>query len=593
MAARLRKQPAPATVQVASLPAPVGGLNAISAGGTVPASDCIQLFNMTPAENGLRSRLGSREWATGLTGATDDQARSLFYYHGSAKNGSKDRVFAVTSTGIWDVTTSGQYVNATGLAAWAALTFYPGDTYITSDGSVWLIASDSTSTATPPTGDEDFVDGLITYLWQGPALTREVSFGTTTGDAGRGIFHAFVGTSGHYLAYCDEENGYYLYTESTDTWAAGSTTNVTAANLVYVTSWKGRLWFIEKDTANAWYLALQAISGAATKLNLDYAAKFTHGGDLVAILSWTIDGGAGIDDQIVFLGRGGDVAIYAGTDPGAASTFALRGVWYAGALPKGRHCATRFGGDILILTKNGGIPLSKLVTGAEGLGQYFTAKIQNLFNQLMLSKSDLHGWAMHKHPEDNTLIVTHPTTDGADTEQLVMSLANGAWSRYRDLPMYSAAAGGGKLYFGSVDGVIYVNDGYVDGVTLANPNAFEPVQWSCLGGFSNLGRPTQKRIQMIRPTILTESVGPEYRTEARFKYDLTEIGSVAGGVVGQGEWDGDTWDSAEWGGEYVAEQAPSGAVGMGVDVAIAIRGTATSRTVLVGVDIAFDSGGFL
>ena len=40
------------------------------------------------------------------------------------------------------------------------------------------------------------------------------------GHAGRGIHHAFVTPGGHFLVYCDEENGLCVYTEATDTWAA-------------------------------------------------------------------------------------------------------------------------------------------------------------------------------------------------------------------------------------------------------------------------------------------------------------------------------------------------------------------------------------
>ncbi len=589
MHARPKRPPVMPTVKAANFPAPTGGLNTSVAGAALPAEDCVQLFNMIAAEYGVRSRLGSREWVTGLTGAADNQIRTTFYYHGSAANGSKDRVFVTTSTGIYNATSS---VASTSVD-WSFPTLYEVGDQVVNGGNIYICVTEGTSDDPGPSGTSSGIpDGTAVwdFVAESPLM---LTFSSGASDAGRGVFHSFTTTGGHFCAYTDEENGYHLYTESTDSWAVGSVNNVAEADLCFVASWKHRLWFAEKDTASAWYLDLASIAGDAEQLDLEWAAKPRHGGDLVGIYNWTLDGGAGIDDHLVFVFRGGDIAIYQGTDPEAATSFALKGVWYAGALPKGRNVVTPYGGDLLILTRNGVRPLSVLVNGGDGMGQYATKKISNLFNSLMLSRASLHGWAMHVHPEDNALVVTHPTTDGANTEQLVMSLVNGSWSRYRDLPMYSAGAGGGKLYFGSVDGTVYINDGYVDGITLEDPNAYAAVQWALMTGFRNLGNSRLKRVQMIKPTILSENTSPEYRAEARYTYNFNEVASVAGGTVSSDEWDGGVWDTTTWGGEFAASQATTGAVGMGVDVALAIRGTATSRTVFVGADIFYDEGGAL
>lgn len=514
------------------LPAPVGGLNTQAAGSAMPATDAMALWNLVASELGLRSRLGYREWGTGLTGAADNQVRSVFAYHGSARNGSKDRLFACTTTGIYDVT----------------------------------------------------VQGTETLVH---------TFGTQTGDAGIGVAHAFTTSGGHFLAYCDEINGYLLYTEATDSWAAGSTTGVAAADLVFVTAWKHRLWFVQRDSGNAWYLALNAISGAATQLSLSFGAKPRHGGTLVGLWSWTVDGGAGIDDQLVFAFSGGDIAIYQGTDPDFATTFALSGVWSLGGFPAGRRIATALGGDLLLLTKAGVRPLSQLVSGGDGQGTYLTAKIANLINQLMLSKASLFGWGLHLHPEDNALIITVPTNTSQPTEQVAQQLWNRSWSRYRDLPMLSAATWGGKLYFGTADGRVCVNDGYLDNVLLSDPNSYTPVQWALLTAFSNGGNGRMKRAHLIRPTILSDAIAPNFRVEAKYRYDLAELSPVSGSLAGLGGWDSGLWDSAVWGGEYSASQQLRGATGCGVDVAVAARGEAAGRTIVVGFDLMLEQGGFV
>ena len=50
---------------------------------------------------------------------------------------------------------------------------------------------------------------------------------------------------------------------------------------------------------------------------------------------------------------------------------------------------------------------------------------------------------------------------------------------------------------------------------------------------------------------------------------------------------------ADCSGGVHAVQPVLGSVGMGVEVAIAARGTATSRTVVVKFDVGFTSGGVL
>ena len=53
-------------------------------------------------------------------------------------------------------------------------------------------------------------------------------------------------------------------------------------------------------------------------------------------------------------------------------------------------------------------------------------------------------------------------------------------------------------------------------------------------------------------------------------------------------WDGAKWDQATWAGEIAPAQVVMGCIGIGQDVAIIIRGTATSRTSFVGVDVFYE-----
>lgn len=548
MRAAPRRQPQRELLRSLTFPAPVGGINTVSPGLAIPLTDCVYAYNMIAAEYGLRSRLGSREWCTRVDPVDPDleapgqEIRTLLSFTASTLTGN--RLFATTATGIWDV---------------------------------------SSSSNSP------------TYV---------LAFASSTGPSGWGISCAVVNAAGtHFLLYCDEVNGYHVYNESTNTWAAvtmgaggDQISGVDPSRFVFVMVWQSRVWFVERDTAASWYLDVNAIYGAATKFN--FGMQFRAGGHLVGLWSWTgPDGGKGVNDRLVAISAGGDVAIYQGTDPSSASTFGITATWFVGAVPAGRRIATNTGGEMLILSTIGVLPLSRLTTGtaAAELGQYATAKIANLFNVLSGAYRSIRGWSIVVHPEDNALLVLIPTGEGQATIQLAMSFATKGWFQYRDLPMSCAEAWGGKLYFGTPDGRVLVNEGYVDGVTLTDPNSYTPVQWSILTAFSGFGSAAQKQVHLIRPLIRSEGAVPSYCAAARYDWNVAELAAVTDPppAAGDDAWDTALWDTAVWGGSNLVSNRAGGAVGIGTSVAIALRGTAKARTTLVSVDVAFEQGGLL
>jgi hypothetical protein len=509
-----------------SIPAPMGSINTISAGGDFPAGDCILRFNLIPAEYGLRVRLGSKEWCTGLTGGA---VRCVMPF--TAQVSASNKVFATTSTGIWDVTAS----------------------------------------STTP--------------------TQVVAFGASDSQSGYGAYAVMVTSAGHFLVYTDETNGAYIYTETSGAWTTLSVTGVSAANLVHVASWKNRLWFTERGTGSGWFLGLNSISGAATSQN--FGARFKSGGELVGLYNWTRDGASGMDDMLVAISSGGDVLAYQGTDPTSASTFGLKAVWNIGAMPAGRAIASDVGGDLLIAARSGLVSMNEILAG--GSPQYVTAKVQNLWNKWMLTRASYRGWQMVQSPEDATLIVLAPNGEAAPSDQFVMSLHSRVWSQYRDLQMgVCAASYAGKVWYGTIDGTIRIMDGYTDGRSLADPTTTEPITYSLLTAFSDLGTPNVKRLHMVRPTFVSETASPTYSVQARYGWNLAEADApTASAAVGPSDWDTAVWDVALWGEDYSPTQNVNGLVGSGSICAIAIKGESSTRTILTGFIPYWDTGGAL
>lgn len=546
MARAARKAPPPRLREV-SIPAPMGGLNTVSSLAAMPPDDAVLLTNLIGGDLGLRSRLGNYEHALGLTygGATPtaDRIRTIVGFN--AATYSDSRLFAANKYGIYDVSGSNEAIGA-------------------------------------------------------PAQ----AFVTNSRGAGIGSGTTVVTSAGHFFAYCDEANGYYLY--KAGGWfkvaldpAAGTykLTGFDPVNAVFCTVWKHRLFLVERDSANAWFLDLDAIAGTASRLS--FAGKFLHGGFLVGLWSWTFDGGAGPDDYLVALSSAGDVVIYSGTDPTIPGAFTLKGSYFIGPPPSGRRVATDMGGDLAILGATGLVPMSKLVLGSvQGdYAQFPTSKVTPLISRLVANYGTYEGWSIKVHPSDNCLLISIPQEyEDQGTTQLAMSVATKGWSALSGLPITCMETFQGKLFFGTMDGRVCVNEGYTDGVTLANPAVFTNISFSGLTAFSRHGSLKQKRVQMIRGNFTSDGFPPNYAVGARFRFNTSEpSGGVAVSRLQGAVWDTAIWDTDLWPGaqNFASEQRVVGSTGIGPEFALAFSGKATSRVVLIGFDVMFDEGGLL
>lgn len=520
--------PAQQVLKAQIVPAPNGGINAVDMLAATPQFDSIFQYNLIPAQYGCRVRTGLSQWASQVgTGGVN----TILPYNGAV--GSSDRLFAAGKNGIFDLSASGQ-VNP------AALIVFP--------------TIDSTS-----------------------------GFGGLT---------AFTTLAGQFLLYTDESNGYYVYTDGVG-WAkvalgggATQVSNIDPATFVWVVSFKERCWFVQKNSASAWYLPTGAIYGAATQFN--FGTKFRHGGYLVALYAWTLDGGNGIDDYLVAVSSSGDVLIYQGTDPSVATSFSLVGAWNIGPPPAGRRMAGSFGGDLYILSSYGLLPLSKLISGVliQDQAEYLSRKISPLITTLMQTNRTSLGWEVRTVPSENLLLISTPSQQIIPTLQFVQSLNTQGWAIYRNVPYNTGNDWNGAFYIGDIFGNVFLHSGNTD-LGLA-------INWSMLSSFQEyeeIGR--YHRVQLIRPVFLS-LISPSYAVQARYDYDLSEVlGVISPGATPQPQWDVALWDVALWGGGAVAISTVRGGSGLGRAMAIGLNGSSKADTILIRFDLMFDTGNYL
>ena len=540
------RQRSPQTSQAMAVPAPARGIIAVDSlygTGNVGLDSAILLWNMVPGEYGCRLRRGSFELAYGLRSALGDpgEVRTVVLYDSIEEGSASDKLFAFTDRGIYDITLG---------------------------------------------GDFSAIDPVLTWPVQG-------------GDAGwaKTINYTNVGGD-HYLLITDEENGYYIYDGLT--FAQGTFTGSPApdaAVLVDVTEWNGRIWFVERYSARAWYLNPLELTGNITEL--DVGNRFLKGGHLVQNTTWTLDDGAGMNDRLVQISSAGDILVWQGINPEDPSSLDLIGRWSIGEVPAGRRVMSDWGGDVTVLNNTGVTRLSFLMSDTVGSlkdSAWLTNNVDRYFRRYMRDLINEHGWGMELFPAEGLAVISVPDSPLVTSQpvQFALEINSGTWCMFRDLDMACMDDNVKGFMFGSRDGRVMSMQGYADDAGSTEKEA-KPINFSLLSHYSDLGMAAQwKRGQFIRPHWLA-TTDPifDIKVVYDFKIDELLVSPIAETLSETGEWDLSLWDAAIWGGGAQDFQETLGAVGHGRHVGVALRGSASSGLSYLGADLIMDAGGLL
>lgn len=362
-------------------------------------------------------------------------------------------------------------------------------------------------------------------------------------------------------------------------------TGLATTSLSQVAVIKRRLWFVEKNSMSAWYLPVAQIGGALSQFPLGQV--FTKGGYLVAIGSWTVDGGNGSDDYTVFVSSEGEVAVYAGTDPASATDWILVGTYYIGE-PVGKNCLCKFGGDLLILSRNGLYPLSKALQDASvNRVQTLTDKIDTAFIAAVKLYGNSLGWSVTAYPQGSFVLVNIPVTV-TYTEQYVMNSTTKSWCKFTGWPASAWLVFGTEIYFASGTKVA---KGWTGASDFGNSIVGRAQQ-----AYSNFRHPArQKHFKLVRPIVTTNgSIGLGLSIDTDYAInDYTSIAtpaSIAGAI-----WDSALWDASAWAGSSETRRAWATVPAREGFVA-AFRLQVATNSVTLGwsaTDFAYEIGGVL
>jgi hypothetical protein len=400
----------------------------------------------------------------------------------------------------------------------------------------------------------------------------------------------FTTSAGKFLWICNGDDAPQHYNGSVWATPALNVTTFTGTDIINVSAHKNRLWFVFRDSTVAGYLPTGAIAGTVT--NFELGGLFTKGGYLVATATWTKDGGAGEDDLFAAMSSEGQVAVYAGTDPSSANTWALVGVFDLGP-PIGRRCFTKVAGDLALINIDGVLPLSRALGQDRGSAAAIaiTKNINNAMNEAARSYKGVFGWELTPYPKGTMAILNVPIAAASLQHQYVMNTLTGAWCRFTGMNANTWAVFDDDLYFGGNAGVVYQADvGGIDGDLQIDADGQGAYNY-----YKSRGQ--LKQWNMMQPILTTDTDGrPAVGISTDFK-DNAELGTPTVSTLASAMYDEAIWDTDVYAieGRTVSDWTTISGIGMCASIHFRSTTSTAGETVvrLNGFNVLYEQGGIL
>lgn len=370
------------------------------------------------------------------------------------------------------------------------------------------------------------------------ALTAESGIGTST--SGDYSYTQFATSGGEFLLCVNGTNLHKVYDGSTWDENNPAITGTVTSSWSHIWSYANRLFGVKKNSQTAVYLSVDVIGGAATEFPL--GGVFKLGGELLFGSTWSVDSGEGLDDLCVFVSTLGEVAVYSGADP---ASWTLQGVYKLGR-PMGKKAYFKAGGDLVIATDDGLVPLSAAVNKDRAALQQAAASYP--IEELWLQQTEARGavdWQCATWPQKQMLVVATPTYGGADAQVLVANTRTGAWSVFKGgYDCRGLAVFGERMFFGTSGPTVYEAE---SGASDAGSNFICRVA----GLFDDVKTPAlQKESKLVRGTFksMYQNFDARFSVSTDLRQEWQSPPSASPEPDGAVLWGAITWGAFVWGG---------------------------------------------
>ena len=318
--------------------------------------------------------------------------------------------------------------------------------------------------------------------------------------------------------------------------ASDGVTNIYGATVSYVCKYRNRLYFVGSKSMSMWFLPVGAVGGALTEIPM--SASTTKGGYILFAASWSIDAGDGIDDKLAIVTSEGEILIFSGGDP--ATDFTQEGR-YAISPPLGINAWSNVGGDLLILTVDGIVPISQAIT--KSAGQLELALVTRAIKPMWRSEVALkraYPWTMAKWDDYGANFVTFPGGPAGNRYCLAMNNTTGAFARCVGWDAMCFIRKGADMFFGTQDGIVMQADrtGKDDGL---------PYVATLVFGWDTFGQPSNEFIWHQARAVFSSGNAEPFQPmlSACTDYVITIPPPPPAGPDpgGGGGWDAGLWDT--------------------------------------------------
>ena len=440
--------------------------------------------------------------------------------------------------------------------------------------------------------DENNIYAFADTTLDGTALTATVS-GQSNGDYS---FLEMQTDGGSFLSLVNGEDYLQIFDgttwqQVTDMSLPFAVTNVDTRALSHVWAYNNRQFFVEKGTMNAWYLGVNSVTGPAIKLPL--AGVFRKGGSLLFGATWSSDSGEDMNDRCVFVTDQGEFALYHG-DPASETTWSSDGVYDLGE-PLGRRAIMSVGGDLIVATKAGLIPLSAALQ--KDVAQLKLAALSRAIDpdwrREVVLTGQSEGWRVEKWTSRNMALVAPPLSYSERDCTFVVNLETGAWAKFTGWQISDLHVLGDALHYGTEDGVVYQCDvgGTDDGDLI-------PCRMCLAFDHLNAGG-TFKTAHLVRATFRhTVPFDAQFSIASNYLTNFPAAPNTAQEITGvEAAWDAATWDQDYWASELTDWQISEkwenvSGHGHALAVQMQITSGAPYKAVceLVSIDLTYSSG---
>lgn len=368
------------------------------------------------------------------------------------------------------------------------------------------------------------------------------------------------------------------------TFPAGVT--VTPNDLLRVWAFQNRLFFIQKASMDVWYLPVTSLGGALTKFPM--GGIFSRGGSLLFGSSWSIESGDGPNEYCAFFTTEGEVAVYIGSDPSDANNWVKKGVYRIGK-PLGSKAWMRAGGDIVVATHIGFVPLSQAMQRdyAALSPNAISYSIETEWNDAVVSRSP-GIWACEIWPERQIVVLALPTINDQPAQMWVTNTRTGAWANFTGWSGNCLETYSGRLFWGSEEGRIV--EAYTTGLDEGSPYTATYVPL-----FTDLGTPLSLKVVAMARTVLRTAypVNAQISIQEEYIVDLPpppdaapfKAGNVWGSAIwGQAVWGSDNQKQIQQDWDSASGQASAFAPGLQITSGSAVP----LDTEIVRIDVTYD-----